>query len=125
MPRRCRFGAASGWGMTDDRDFIGYGASPPDPQWPGGARIAVNINLNFEGGGERSVMGGDGVSEGVLNDIGMPSLSGCEARSSSRFSNTARGSAAGAYCACSAGSGSRSACWRSPRPPSATRNHPR
>ena len=62
--------------MDDDRDFIGYGADPPDPQWPGGARIAVNINLNFEGGGERSVMDGDGVSEGVLNDIGMPSLPG-------------------------------------------------
>jgi peptidoglycan/xylan/chitin deacetylase (PgdA/CDA1 family) len=62
--------------MADDRDFIGYGAEPPDPQWPGRARIAVNINLNFEGGGERSLMEGDGVSEGVLNDIGMPSLQG-------------------------------------------------
>jgi hypothetical protein len=39
--------------------------------------------------------------------------------------NTARGSAAGSYCACSAGSGSRSACWRSPRPPSATPKSPR
>ena len=62
--------------MIDDRDYIGYGADPPDPQWPGGARIAVNINLNFEGGGECSVMDGDGVSEGMLNDIGMPSLPG-------------------------------------------------
>ena len=62
--------------MIDDRDFIGYGAQPPDPQWPGEARIAVNINLNFEGGGERSVMDGDGVSEGVLNDIGFSSLAG-------------------------------------------------
>ena len=62
--------------MIDDRDYVGYGANPPDPQWPGGARIAVNINLNFEGGGERSVMDGDGVSEGLLNDIGMPSLPG-------------------------------------------------
>jgi len=62
--------------MIDDRDFIGYGAQPPDPQWPGEARIAVNINLNFEGGGERSVIDGDGVSEGVLNDIGFPSLAG-------------------------------------------------
>ena len=62
--------------MIDDRDYIGYGAHPPDPQWPGGARIAVNINLNFEGGGERSVMDGDGVSEGALNDIGFPSLPG-------------------------------------------------
>ena len=62
--------------MIEDRDYIGYGAHPPDPQWPGGARIAVNINLNFEGGGERSVMDGDGVSEGALNDIGFPSLPG-------------------------------------------------
>jgi hypothetical protein len=53
----------------------GYGANPPDPHWPGDARIAVNINLNFEGGGERSIMDGDGVSEGALNDIGAPSLS--------------------------------------------------
>jgi allantoinase len=60
--------------MIDDRDYVGYGANPPNPQWPGGARIAVNINLNFEGGGERSVMDGDGVSEGALNDIGFPSL---------------------------------------------------
>ncbi len=62
--------------MTDDRDFIGYGADPPDPQWPGGARIAVNINVNFEGGGERSILEGDDVSEGVLNDIGAPALPG-------------------------------------------------
>ena len=62
--------------MIDDRDYVGYGANPPNPQWPGGARIAVNINLNFEGGGERPVMDGDGASEGVLNDIGFPSLPG-------------------------------------------------
>jgi peptidoglycan/xylan/chitin deacetylase (PgdA/CDA1 family) len=66
-------GKSSG-GAVDDRDFVGYGAAPPDPQWPGGARIAVNINLNFEGGGERSVLAGDAVSEGLLNDIGFPSL---------------------------------------------------
>ena len=62
--------------MTDDRDFIGYGANPPDPQWPDGARIAVNLNLNFEGGGERSILEGDRESEGALNDIGQPSLPG-------------------------------------------------
>ena len=62
--------------MNDDRDFIGYGADPPDPQWPGGARIAVNINVNFEGGGERSVPEGDAASEGALNDIGQPALPG-------------------------------------------------
>src|SRR5438270_487794 len=62
--------------MSDDRDFIGYGADPPDPKWPGEARIAVNINLNFEGGGERSILEGDAASEGALNDIGQPSLPG-------------------------------------------------
>jgi hypothetical protein len=87
--------------MIDDRDYIGYSASPPDPQWPGGARIALNINLNFEGGGERSVMDGDGVSEGLLNDIGFPSLPGLRSPSS----NTARASAVGDCCACSADSG--------------------
>eukprot|EP01038_Epipyxis_sp_PR26KG_P002996 gene2995-4253_t len=34
------------------RDLVGYGECPPDPLWPGGARIAVNFNLNIEGGGE-------------------------------------------------------------------------
>ena len=62
--------------MHDDRDYVGYADDPPHAHWPGGARIAVNINLNFEGGGERSIMDGDGVSEGVLNDIGQPSLEG-------------------------------------------------
>src|ERR1700749_2049261 len=33
------------------RDLVGYGENPPDPRWPGGARIAVNFNLNVEGGG--------------------------------------------------------------------------
>ena len=60
--------------MDDDRDYVGYGASPPDPQWPDGARLALNINVNFEGGGERSVMDGDTCSEGMLNDIGQPSI---------------------------------------------------
>src|SRR5258708_30025192 len=62
--------------MADDRDFIGYGPNPPDPQWPGGARIAVNINVNFEGGGEHSIMEGDDASEGNLTDIGAPALPG-------------------------------------------------
>ena len=39
------------------RDFYGYGACPPHPNWPGDARIAVNFNLNFEAGGERSLLG--------------------------------------------------------------------
>ena len=62
--------------MSDGRDFIGYGANPPDPRWPGGARIAININVNFEGGGEHSIGEGDDASEGALNDIGQPALPG-------------------------------------------------
>jgi peptidoglycan/xylan/chitin deacetylase (PgdA/CDA1 family) len=58
------------------RDFLGYGSSPPDPHWPGHARIAINLNLNFEAGGERSLLEGDDRSEDVLNDIGFPSYEG-------------------------------------------------
>jgi peptidoglycan/xylan/chitin deacetylase (PgdA/CDA1 family) len=58
------------------RDLVGYGASPPDPSWPGGALIAVNFNLNVEGGGELTLINGDDVSEGMLNDIGVPGKRG-------------------------------------------------
>ena len=58
------------------RDLVGYGENPPDPHWPGGARIAVNFNLNVEGGGESSLANGDAVSEGMLNDIGVPAKHG-------------------------------------------------
>ena len=58
------------------RDLIGYGATPPNPQWPGGALIAVNFNLNVEGGGESTLANGDEVSEGMLNDIGVPTMRG-------------------------------------------------
>ena len=58
------------------RDYIGYGANPPDPQWPGGARIAVNFNLNYECGGEANILDGDDASEGMLNDIGFPPVLG-------------------------------------------------
>jgi allantoinase len=54
------------------RDLIGYGEFSPNPAWPGGAVIAVNFNLNVEGGGEATLANGDGVSEGMLNDIGVP-----------------------------------------------------
>jgi peptidoglycan/xylan/chitin deacetylase (PgdA/CDA1 family) len=45
------------------RDFIGYGAHPPDPQWPGGAKLAVNFVMNYEEGSEPSVQDGEGYSE--------------------------------------------------------------
>jgi chitin deacetylase len=60
--------------MTDQpprypRDFHGHGATPPDPQWPGGARVAVSLVLNWEEGGENSVLHGDAASEAFLSDI--------------------------------------------------------
>jgi allantoinase len=58
------------------RDFVGYGEYPPDPEWPADAKIAVNFNLNVEGGGEASLANGDAVSEGMLNDIGVETQGG-------------------------------------------------
>jgi peptidoglycan/xylan/chitin deacetylase (PgdA/CDA1 family) len=58
------------------RDFYGYGPHPPHPHWPGNARIAVNLNLNFEAGGERTLLEGDEVSEDLLTDIGFPAYRG-------------------------------------------------
>jgi allantoinase len=58
------------------RDLVGYGEFPPDPAWPGGASIAVNFNLNVEGGGEATLANGDDGSEGMLNDIGVGPKSG-------------------------------------------------
>ncbi len=78
-----------------DRDFRGYGRTPPDPRWPGGARIAVNINLNFEAGGERSVAHGDEASESFLSDTGAPAYVGV--RSPLTESNFEYGSRAGVW----------------------------
>jgi len=54
---------------TYPRDLIGYGANPPQANWPGQARIAVQFVLNYEEGGENSVLHGDSHSEIFLSDI--------------------------------------------------------
>lgn len=46
-----------------NRDLIGYGAVPPDPKWPNGARIALNFAINVEEGSEPSVQDGEGYTE--------------------------------------------------------------
>jgi putative urate catabolism protein len=51
------------------RDMIGYGGHPPDPAWPGGARLALQIVINYEEGGENSVLHGDPASEAFLSEI--------------------------------------------------------
>src|ERR1700752_3462908 len=53
-----------------DRDLIGYGANPPNPHWPGEARLALNFVLNFEEGSEPSVPDGDAASEWGLTEYG-------------------------------------------------------
>ncbi len=51
------------------RDFIGYGAKPPHPQWPNNARLALNFVINIEEGAERSVLQGDTSSENYLLEL--------------------------------------------------------
>ncbi|NDP43244.1 MAG: allantoinase PuuE [Aromatoleum sp.] len=51
------------------RDLVGYGAHPPHPRWPGGARIAVSFVLNYEEGAENCVLHGDPASETFLSEI--------------------------------------------------------
>ncbi|MXU64303.1 allantoinase PuuE [Oceanomicrobium pacificus] len=51
------------------RDMRGYGPVPPDPKWPNGAKIAVQIVVNYEEGGENCVLHGDAASEAFLSEI--------------------------------------------------------
>ncbi|UIJ72309.1 allantoinase PuuE [Aurantimonas sp. HBX-1] len=56
------------------RDLAGYGRTPPDPRWPnpggsGPARICVQFVINYEEGGENSLLHGDAASEAFLSEI--------------------------------------------------------
>jgi allantoinase len=51
------------------RDLVGYGARPPHAGWPGGARLALQIVLNYEEGGERSILHGDEHAEAFLGEV--------------------------------------------------------
>jgi allantoinase len=55
--------------MTLPRDLIGYGATPPDPRWPRGARVALQFVINYEEGAENSVLNGDAGSEAFLSEM--------------------------------------------------------
>jgi allantoinase len=57
---------------TYPRDLIGHGRNPPHARWPGGARIAVQFVLNYEEGGENSVLHGDAGSEQFLSEMFNP-----------------------------------------------------
>ena len=54
------------------RDLAGYGRHPPHPHWPGHARVALQFVLNYEEGGENSVLHGDAGSEQFLSEMFNP-----------------------------------------------------
>lgn len=54
------------------RDMVGYGPTPPQAQWPGQARVAVQFVLNYEEGGENHVLHGDRGSEQFLSELFNP-----------------------------------------------------
>ena len=55
--------------MNYPRNMSGYGASPPHPNWPGDARLALQFVVNYEEGGENCVLHGDPGSEAFLSEI--------------------------------------------------------
>ena len=56
--------------MTE-RDFIGYGKTPPVVRWPNGAQIAISVVVNYEEGSEYSLLDGDSTHE-VNNEVPSP-----------------------------------------------------
>lgn len=78
------------------RDLVGYGPEPPQANWPGGARIAVQIVMNYEEGGENCVLHGDAGAETFLSEIvNAPEIAG--ARHMSMESLYEYGSRAGVW----------------------------
>ena len=67
------------------RDFVGYGPTPPDPKWPNGARLALNIGIAFEEGGELSVPDGAKSSELGLTDGAPTGFGGRDLAAESMF----------------------------------------
>ena len=55
--------------INPPRDFIGYGANPPQVNWPNNAKIAVQFVINYEEGAENCVLDGDATSETFLSEI--------------------------------------------------------
>ncbi|XOY55323.1 MAG: allantoinase PuuE [Rhodobacterales bacterium] len=51
------------------RDLTGYGNDLPTAHWPGGAKIAVQVVLNYEEGSENNILHGDDASEAFLSEM--------------------------------------------------------
>ena len=67
------------------RDFVGYADNPPDPKWPNGARLALNIVINYEEGSEASFPDGDERSEIGLTEVNSTSFPGRDLAAESMF----------------------------------------
>ena len=72
-------------GPVPPRDFVGYGPHPPAPNWPGGARLALNIVVNYEEGSEVSFPDGDGKTETSLIEGGAGDFAGRDLGAESMF----------------------------------------
>jgi allantoinase len=71
------------------RDLVGYGPNPPDPKWPNGARLALNIVVNFEEGSE-STMAEDGLTEKGLTEMPVSDVEDRDLGAESMFEYGAR-----------------------------------
>ena len=67
----------------NDRDLIGYGRDCPRPPWSDRTPLALNLVLNYEEGGERTVLNDDATSESYIHELGP-----FEARVGERDHNT-------------------------------------
>ena len=55
--------------MPENRNFIGYGNNPPQFTWENNSKLAIQFVLNYEEGGENTVLNGDKHSEIFLSEI--------------------------------------------------------
>jgi peptidoglycan/xylan/chitin deacetylase (PgdA/CDA1 family) len=53
-----------------ERDFVGYADQPPVVPWPDGARLAVQISVNYEEGAEPSLL--DGPERETMGEVPSP-----------------------------------------------------
>lgn len=85
MPNASPLPPSAALADAHQRDFVGYGAKPPHPRWPGDARVALNICINYEEGSEPSVPDGDAFSELGLSEGGAGGFAGRDLAAESMF----------------------------------------
>jgi allantoinase len=54
------------------RDLVGYNGQPPTVTWPGDARIAISLVVNYEEGSELAIGDGDATADRGVTDIASP-----------------------------------------------------